>query len=233
MTSVGSAGRALQKLLFVTLMCVVAPALALGQGAPPRDDTQVWNETQLVVPLGSKVDLGILQVTRLGFNDGFRSDLRTGIGVQFKLNKYYSIQPTYLYQYVRAGEGRRGYAHRLYVDSNVEVPFEKLALTGRIRTERIVRHSRPDAWNFRFRLGVEVPVKVEDHEITLFANDEVYYDTGPRAWTRNRFIAGVSKSFNERFTADVFYLHQNDGFATPGNLKTFGTSFKIRLGRSN
>ncbi|HYE73547.1 MAG TPA: DUF2490 domain-containing protein, partial [Blastocatellia bacterium] len=146
-----------------------------------------------------------------------------------KINKYYSIQPTYVYQYAHPGEGRKSFSHRLYVDNLIKIPAKKVSLANRIRFERIVRHGRADLWNLRFRPGIEMPVHFGEHLVTLYANNEIFYDTSFKAWTRNRFIAGVSKKINNHFTMDVFYQHQNDGFARPGNLKVFGTTFKFKL----
>jgi hypothetical protein len=226
----------LPSVALATLACLAAPELARAQQtsplAPPPlppDDTQIWNETQISIPLHDKADLVILQFVRLGFEESFRSDTRTGAGIQIKLNKYYTVQPTYVYQYARPGDGRKSYSHRLYVDNNVKVPLGKVTLPNRVRVERVVRHGGSDRWNFRFRPGVEVPIEVGGQKLSLFANNEIFYDTGPRAWTRNRFIGGVSKKLSDRFTADFWYMHQNDGFSTPGDIQAFGTTFKIKL----
>jgi len=57
--------------------------------------------------------------------------------------------------------------------------------------------------------------------------DEVWYDSLQNAWTRNRVSAGVIKQFSRRFTAEFFYLRQNDGRARPGDAHVIGTLFKL------
>lgn len=195
----------------------------------PRSDNQVWNETQILAPVSKRVELNFLQFARGGNNVSLRTDTRTGLGILIKINKYYSIQPTYVYQYAHPGEGRKAFSHRLYVDNLIKIPVKKVNLANRIRFERIVRHGRVDLWNLRFRPGIEIPLKFGEHSMTLYANNEIFYDTFYRAWTRNRFIVGISKKINSNFTIDTFYQHQNDAFARPGNLKVFGTTFKFKL----
>ena len=220
-------------MLFLALASLVAPEIAEAQtpGPPPDDDNQVWHETQVFIALDEKkrTDLVLLQYARFGWNEGFRRDLRSGAGVRYNINKYWSVQPTYVYQYAEQSDGRKSYSHRLFVDNSVRIPFSKFSLPNRVRVERLVRHSRPDAWNFRFRPGIDVPVTIGGEKMTLFANTEVFYDTGPKAWTRNRVMAGVSKKFNDVFTCDFFYLHQNDGFGTTSDVQAFGTILKVRL----
>ncbi|HEX4947503.1 MAG TPA: DUF2490 domain-containing protein [Blastocatellia bacterium] len=218
-------------LLFVTALQSFAqtPVPTATPKALPRADNQIWNETQLLVPVSKRVELNFLQFARGGNNVSFRTDTRTGLGILIKLNKYYSIQPTYVYQYAHPGEGRKAFSHRLYVDNLIKIPVKKVNLANRIRFERIVRHGRVDLWNLRFRPGIEIPLKFGEHSMSLYANNEIFYDTFYRAWTRNRFIVGISKKINSNFTIDTFYQHQNDGFARPGNLKVFGTTFKFKL----
>jgi hypothetical protein len=70
-----------------------------------RSDRQFWNETQFRVDLSKRWTLNFLQFTRAG--DEARSDTRTGLGLLFKVNRHYAIQPTYVYQYAHPGEGRK------------------------------------------------------------------------------------------------------------------------------
>jgi hypothetical protein len=197
----------------------------------PSNDNQFWNETNVFVPISKRVELNFLQFTRLGNNVSFRSDKRTGMGILIRLHKYYAIQPTYVYQYSHPGQDRKSFSHRLYVDNLIKVPTKRIVFANRIRFEKILRHSKADAWNFRVRAGIEVPIMRGDHSVSLFANDEIFYDTFFKAWTRNRFIAGVSRKMNSHFTMDVFYQVQNDSYARPGNLKVIGTTFKVKLDR--
>lgn len=197
----------------------------------PRTDNQFWNETNVFVPITKRVELNFLQFTRLGNNVSFRSDKRTGMGVVIRLHKYFAIQPTYVYQYSHPGLGRKSFSHRLYVDTLTKLPIKRIVFTNRVRFEKILRHGRADAWNFRIRAGLEVPVRRGDHSVSLFANNEIFYDTFFKAWTRNRFIAGVSRKMNSHFTLDMFYQVQNDSYARPGNLQTFGTTFKFKVGK--
>ena len=198
----------------------------------PREDTQVWNETQFQIPVSQRVTLNFLQFGRIGTNVSFRSDTRTGAGIIIKFNKYYSIQPTYVYQYGHPGAGRKAFSHRLYVDNLIKVPVTRKVLTNnRIRFERIVRHGKADAWNFRFRPGIEVPLKLGDYRFSLIASHEMFYDTFFKAWTRHRSIVGVSKKLTNQFTMDVFYQRQRDQYARPGNHNALGTTLKFKIDR--
>jgi hypothetical protein len=193
-----------------------------------KSDRQFWNETQFRVDLSKRWTLNFLQFTRVG-NEA-RSDTRTGLGLLFRVNRHYAIQPTYVYQYAHPGEGRKVFSHRLYVDHLLKFPVRKRVTAPiRLRTERIVRHGGSDYWNFRIRPGIEVLTRIGDHWLTFFANNESFYDTRYQAWTRQRMTVGVSKKFSDKFTADFFYQQQFNNRSRPGNLKVFGTTFRFNV----
>jgi hypothetical protein len=78
---------------------------------------------------------------------------------------------------------------------------------------------------------VEHPASLGKFSFNVFAADEVFYDWSVDDWVRNRFSAGGFKKFGKRYTAEVYYLRQNDGRARPGDLHVIGTILKIQLDR--
>lgn len=82
---------------------------------------------------------------------------------------------------------------------------------------------------YRNRLQLEHPFKVGGFEATHFASDEVFYDSRERAWIRNRFALGLSRKSSDRYTGEIYYLRQNDGFSRPGDLNVIGTTLRVRF----
>ena len=72
-------------------------------------------------------------------------------------------------------------------------------------------------------------MRIGDREFRPFISNEIYYDTGARAWTRHRLFIGVIKEFNKRATVELFYMRQNDWRARPSGLHVIGTLLRIRL----
>ncbi len=90
-----------------------------------------------------------------------------------------------------------------------------------------MRHSLKDFIMCRNRLQIDHPAKLGSFDFRVFVADEIFYDSLQNAWTRNRIGGGIIKQFSPRFTAEFFYLRQNDGRARPGNAHAIGTLFKI------
>lgn len=64
---------------------------------------------------------------------------------------------------------------------------------------------------------------------SLYASDEVFYDSGAKDWTRNRFLVGFTHKISPKYTIDLYGGRQNDGRVKPGNWNILGLAFKIRL----
>lgn len=220
---------------FLSLLLLSFLAIAsLAQTADPnpQDDNQFWNETQLIAPLTKKIDLVLIGVFRGGgnFSDFIRPvDVRGGGAVAFKLSKYLTIAPTYLYVSQHPTNTRKNYEHRLILNVTPKFTLGKFTFTDRNHFERRVRHSLPDFVMYRNRLQIDHPVRVGDFEFKVFVADEVFYSTLVDAWVRNRIATGIIKQFSPRFSGEFFYLRQNDASVRPGDVHAFGTLFKIYL----
>lgn len=213
------------------VLCVAGVSAAQSQQTrPPREDTQNWNEVQLILPFGEKVDLVLLGELRVGRNLSRPVDERAGIELAFKPNKYLTIAPSYRRIATQPVEGRSGRENRFTLTATVAVPFKGFTISDRNRVDRRLR-STGDTTQYRNRLRVEHPFTTGGTKFTAFVSDEVFYDSRERAWIRNRFAAGASREFSERFALEVYYLRQNDGFSRPGDLHVIGTSLRVRLRR--
>ncbi|HWQ31955.1 MAG TPA: DUF2490 domain-containing protein [Blastocatellia bacterium] len=219
--------RHLQLLLSAVLLCVLKAGAQ--QPAPPRDDTQLWTETQFIVPLKERTDLIFIGSLRFGRNVHHVTDERAGVAIAHRLNSHLSVQSTYQYIAQQPFEGQKRFEHRLSTDLTLRFRLGGFTLTDRNRIEYQIRHSRANRWIYRNQLRLEHPVGPNEWKFKVFISDEVFYSSDADAWTRNRISVGAGREFSKRFGAEFFYFRQQDGFSRPGNLQVFGTSFKIRL----
>lgn len=220
-------------LMMAMLWLATLPAFAQTV-APPRDDQQFWNETQVIKPLTQAKDLLVIGVLRTGRNWQRPVDERIGVGVAFKLNKYLTLQPTYFYVDQQPYAGFRISEHRLIMNATGKATLGKFTFTDRNLLERRVRHTTRDFTVYRNRLQLDHPAQIGSFKFKPFLADEVWYSTqtgsaGRLGWFRNRISAGIIKQFNERFNAEFFYLRQDDGKLRPGNVHAIGTLLRVYL----
>ena len=221
------------RLMIATLGVLIGAGMAFGQ-VPPQDDKQFWNETQLIKSLDAKHDLIVIGVLRIGRDVQRPVDERIGAGLAFKLNKYLTVMPTYVYVDQQPYEGLRIREHRLVMNLTGKAKLGEWTFTDRNLIERRVRHDSRDFTVYRNRLQIDHPAKIGQFTFKPFVADEIWHSTQTvqgrnLGWFRNRISAGIIKQFTPRFSAEFFYLRQNDGVSRPGDVHALGTLFRVFL----
>lgn len=211
-----------------------APAGAVQATTPPTDDTQFWNETQIIKHMNKKQDMVFIGVMRIGRDVHRPVDERAGAGYAFKINKYLTLMPTYLYVDYQPYAGFRVSEHRLVMNATIKIPAGNFNFTDRNLVERRVRHSNPDFTVYRNRLQIDHSAHIKSFNFRPFIADEVWYSTQTTQnkqfnWYRNRISAGIIKQLTEHFSGEFYYLRQNDGRFHPGNVHTIGTLFRYTI----
>ncbi len=204
------------------------------QTSTPRYDTdfQIWNETQLIFPLNKKKDLNFaVQIfDRYGNNVRTVTDARIGGVLTKKLNKYITLGAGYLYRYSNPTFIRRRYESRYIGQATFTVPLgNKFTFVNRDQVQYEDRYLRPDAWVIRPKVTLKREVEIAKKKFEPFVAFEPFYDTRLHGFARYREQIGVSHKFNKQFTADLFYVRQDEtgDHSRPGTLNGIGTSLKI------
>lgn len=216
-------------ILFLILYGSCVLTIAAQQPAQDGDDVQSWNDVQLSVPMSKQFDFYTALTLRFGKNITRLNDERYAFGFVYKPNKYLSIQPFYWHINARNARSRFRTEQRLNLRVAYRFPFKRFGLVHRSTFERRMR-SPQNSWRYRPSLTFEkdVPKNIIP-EAKFFVTEEVFYDSIPRKFSRNRFSVGITKTITKKLSVDVFYMRQNDGFARPGNLNVVGTGWKVRL----
>lgn len=215
--------------LIVPLFAGSAGHRVQAQSAKPvRKDTQVWSEVQFSVPLSKQVDYVMSGTLRLGRNVSRPVDERIGVGFSFKAGRYLTLFPGYAYIRTQPTKGKNNSEDRLYFAATLHAPVGKFTLSDRSQFERRYRHAQGVSTRYRNRLQIEHPFKLGETLLNWFIADEVFYDWSFNDWVRNRFTIGVGRKFNKHFAGDLYYLRQNDGHSSPGDIHVIGTTFRFR-----
>jgi hypothetical protein len=212
---------------------------AHSQGLAPEKEFQVWSDTQISIPLiksddgkSDKVSMQVFGTLRFGRSRLRAVDERIGIAFEYKAGKHVTLTPAYLYAAAQPVAGVKAYEHRIRLDAGFEKRFKRFTLRDRNRIEYRFRNSRADIVRYRNRAQLAVPVRRNNKELfTPYVSDEVFYDITNRRWTRNEVSVGVGKKFTDRFSADVYYLLQNNRGAFFKHLNVIGTTFRFRIDR--
>ena len=203
----------------------------------PENDFQVWNETQIVVPLkksedkkSDRISLIFYGMLRASRHLETLSDKRAGFGFEFRFNKNVTFTPSYLYIADRNVRGDRTYESRFRFDLGLEKKFKHFSIKDRNRIEHRLRYSRIDSTRYRNKFQITVPVKKDDKEIFApFVATEPYYEFQTKHWTRNELMLGIQKKFTPNAGAEFFYMLQNNRGPVLRYVNIVGVNLKFRI----
>jgi len=221
-------------LIFLNLIFAV-PTFC--QTTSPKNDFQVWNESQIIIPLkkseNKKTDrfsLVFYGTLRAGKNQKSLIDERIGVGFEFRFNQYLTFTPSYIYRAGKNSENNKEYESRLRFDVGLEKRFKHFSIKDRNRIEQRFRNSHADSTRYRNKFQLTIPIKKGDKEIFApFVATEPYYEFQSKHWTRNELTIGIAKKFNPNFSAEFFYLLQNNRGNTLKYVNVAGINLKIKI----
>ncbi len=218
-------------LIATVLMFTCFCSSSSGQSIPPAptDDTQLWNDLQVTLPLKKKIDLIFNGSLRIGRNLSHLVGQRAGVSFAYKANKFLTFETGYLYVASQPSAGRKSYNTTLSFGGTLKFPIGKFTLSDRNLVERRFRNSRSDSTRYRNRLRLEYPVVAGKTKFNVFASNEVFYDWSVNEWVRNRFAVGANKKLSQSLTAELYYMRQNDGRSRPGDLHIIGSIFRLNF----
>lgn len=212
------------------------------QTAPNEHDTQVWSDASLTFPIYKQKDKDgkkneklsgfISGDIRFGQNVRHFTDERIGFGLNYMLNKTFSLTTAYLYRAGQPTKNKKEYEHRVRFDLNIERKWKYFSLKDRNRIEQRIRHSKDDTTRYRNKLQLKIPVKNSrgDELIAPFVAGEMYFDFRQDAWFRNEYSFGVSRKITDTAAADVFYMIQSNKNTTVlKRLDVIGVSLKFKI----
>ena len=222
-----------KKLLFVIALLLAISVNTFSQ-TRYETDFQLWNDTQFIVPLTKKKDVNFVLWTfgRFGNNVRTTTDARIGGLITKKVNKYITVGGGYLYRYSNPTFSRKRYESRYLGIATFTAPLsKKWTLVNRNIYQYENRYSRLNATVVRNRLWLKREVTVAKKKIEPFVSFETFYDFRLKGFARYRTQTGVSHKFNDKFSADLYYVRQNEtGNRTrPGTLNGIGTSFRVNF----
>lgn len=222
-------------LLFVLAAAIRTPA----QTSPPERDFQIWTDTYLTIPVIMKQDgktgklsLVLTGTFRIGRNVSGPVDERIAVGLEFRANRFVTFTPSYLYRAGQPYAGRREFESRLRFDVGLEKKFGSFTIKDRNRIEHRFRNFRPDSTRYRNKFQLAVPVRRSGKEkFEWFVADEPYIEFQSRSWTRNEFSAGIIKKYSGNFSAEYFYMLQNNRGASFKYVHAVGITLKFKIDR--
>ena len=222
--------RAMSRKWIWMVVALAFPAGGVAQSKPqfPQDDFQVWTDVEASHALGENLHLNLNGALRWSNDAGHLLYRRMGGGFAYTWHKYLTFSPYYNFYAADPTPVTTSHENRASFAVTVGIPLGRWRVSDRNTIERRFL-ATADTTRYRNRVQIERAVKFGGFPLHVFVWDEVFYDSGASAWTRNRAAVGAGKEISHYLSIDLYYLHQNDSHTRPGDLNGVGVTLRTHF----
>lgn len=211
----------MKKILFLLLLLMMMRVRLAAQDQD-NEDVQLWPDVTIGFNVTPKMTVNLFGTARLGRNLHDIVQEQLGTAVNFRLNKYLNIVPSYRHIWSQSNPARHTQENRYFIDVTPRLPLPKgFALVNRNRSE--VREINDQvSWRYRTRLQLEKAFTWHDRPLTAYVAEEFFYDSRYHKWNRKQFWAGIRVPVSKQLTFDLHYSRNLDTQARPGSAHIIG-----------
>jgi hypothetical protein len=190
--------------------------------AQTENDAGLWTTFTVQKKITKKLALVIDQEFRLRENFQRINLFYTNLGVDYKVNKYFKLSPSYrAIQKIRL-DNTVSHRHRLSMDATIKKKFNKITLAERVRYQIEVQdyltsrkgHLPEQFLRFKTDLKYDLGSKFTPfiscelrYQIRSWRGNDMYYNN---RFHRIRNIIGVDYEMNNSHNFTLYYLIQNE-----------------------
>ncbi len=210
--------------------------------AQVRQDAGMWATLSIQHALNKKINLVIDEEFRIKENYQRINLFYTNVGIDYKVNKFLKISPTYRTIQKKRLDGNYSYRHRLMLDVTVKKKIKKITLSERVRYQIEVQDfytSKKGKFPEQYlRLKTDVKYDI-DKKITPYYSIEFRYQTrnprgdGPvydNGFHRVRNVLGAEYEINKKNSINLYYLFQTEfDISTPESIYILGIGYSLTI----
>ncbi len=193
---------------WIVVLIILSLSLIKIPQAFARDDWECWPTANIKKNINEKVSL------KASFAGRFKDDMAkfyyggAQLGVEFKVNKYFSVAPSYLFtKYKNSGYFEDEYRYILDAVFSCKVKRLKVDYRSRVEYRDL---SALDCWRYRSRFKAGLPVKVYEYSLMPYISEEVFFNERKNEFDQNRFSLGVMVKITEVTSVDIYYILRSD-----------------------
>lgn len=207
-----------------------------------RQDAGMWATLTIQHALNKKINLVIDEEFRLKENYQRINLFYTNIGIDYKVNKFLKISPTYRTIQKKKLDGNYSYRHRLMLDVTVKKKIKKITLSERVRYQIEVQDfytskkgKFPEQY-LRLKTDIKYDLKKKitpyyscefRYQIRNPRGDGPVYDNG---FHRIRNVLGLEYEINKKNSINLYYLFQTEfNISTPESIYILGIAYTLTI----
>lgn len=222
--------------LFFLLTCIYSFK------AQVNSDAGAWITLSLRHPVSKKLTLVVDEELRIKENYQRINLFYTNLGVDYKLNNFIKLSPTYRFIQKKHLNGSFSYRHRLMLDVTVKKKFNKITISERVRYQAEVGNyytsEKGKLAEHYLRLKTEVKYSLNKKISPYFSCELRYQIRDPKGkgpltdngFHRIRNVAGFELEPKKNHVFNLYYLIQSEFYiADPETIYILGLGYTITI----
>lgn len=207
-----------------------------------RQDAGMWATLSIQHAINKKINLVIDEEFRLKENYQRINLFYTNIGIDYKVNKFLKISPTYRTIQKKKLDGNYSYRHRLMLDVTVKKKLKKITLSERVRYQIEVQDfytSKKGKFPEQYlRLKTDIKYDIGKKITPYFSCEFRYQIRNPRGdgpvydngFHRVRNVLGAEYEINKKNSINLYYLYQTEfNISTPESIYILGIGYSLTI----
>lgn len=207
-----------------------------------RQDAGMWTTLSIQHALNKKINLVIDEEFRLRENYQRINLFYTNVGIDFKVNKFLKISPTYRFIQKKGLEGNYSFRHRLMLDVIIKKKIDRITLSERVRYQIEVQDlytskkgKLPEQY---LRLKTDVKYDIGNNITPFYSIEFRYQIKDPRGdgpiydngFHRVRNMLGAEYEINKKNSVNLYYLFQTEfNISTPESIYILGIGYSLTI----
>lgn len=205
-------------------------------------DAGMWATFSVQHTLNKKINFVVDQELRLRENFQRINLFYTNIGIDYKLNKFIKVSPTYRAIQKKRLDGFYSYRHRLMLDVTLKKKLNKITLSERVRYQievqdlytskkgRLAEQFLRFKTDFKYSLADKFTPYVScelRYQIRSPRGDGPIYDNN---FHRIRNVLGIEYQLNKKNSVNLYYLIQTEfNISTPESIYILGLAYTLEI----
>ncbi len=213
--------------VFILVSLIVFPATGV---AFDDEDWQYWGTVNGSHKISDKWKLGFEEELRWGDDMHNPYYNHTDLGITYSsLVDWFDLGFNYRYiNEEKSSEWKK--EHRPHINGTVKWKWQDFSLSNRSRLEYREREDSDEAWQYRNKLSVNLPISLTKHTIQPYLAGETFFDSDSKELNRNRLYSGISFKIFKNLKAEAYYLWQRSKSSSSGkwsDVNAVGTKIKV------
>ena len=171
------------------------------------DSTESWNTLTLKHKINERFTYILYGLEIMGDNVSEHEYWELRTGVSYKASDHWSFAVYYLHGEFKNAANKWIDENRAETDAVYKWSWGNFKWSDRLRVAYKIVNGK-EKFQYRNKIKVAKPIMIFSQKLTVFVDEELFYNDDVDRYNENRFSVGFSKKINDHITTALYYRYR-------------------------